>query len=281
MTIRCQRDMSVPRPGSASLSAGSTVEAHAGSAALLRRGTGPGPPRPRGGPPGRSSPAATAGAAPCAGSAPPWPPTAPDPPHPAAAPPPAPAPTPRPASRGDVPGPRGGSARFSPIRPTSSSTCGRPVTRRANGYVAQQLVAAHRHRRRDRPGHHHRGAVRARPPGSSSDRRRCGPRPRRPPCPSVAAAITRLRIRKRCRSGSAPGGHSLISRPVSAICSNSAALPTGYGRSTPQASTATVSPSAASAARCAAASMPNAPPDTTVHSRSARPYARSVVTCTP
>ena len=60
--------------------------------------------------------------------------------------------------------------------------------------------------------------------------------------PAVAAAITRLRIRNRCRSGSAPGGHSLISRPVSAIRSNSAALPTGYGRSTPHASTATVTP---------------------------------------
>ena len=85
--------------------------------------------------------------------------------------------------------------------------------------------------------------------------------------------MTRLRIRNRCRNGSAPGGHSLISSPVSAIRSNSAVLPTGYGRSTPQASTATVSPPAVSAPRWAAASMPNAPPETTVQPRSASPYA--------
>src|SRR6266508_3736458 len=55
----------------------------------------------------------------------------------------------------------------------------------------------------------------------------------------------------------------------------------GYGRATPHASTATVSPPADSAARCAAASMPNAPPDTTVHARSARPYDSSVATWVP
>jgi hypothetical protein len=89
--------------------------------------------------------------------------------------------------------------------------------------------------------------------------------------PVVAAAMTRLRMRNRGRSGSAPGIHSLTSRPVSAIRSNSAALPIGYGRSSPQASTATVSPPAVSAPRCAAESMPNAPPETTVQSRSASP----------
>ena len=46
----------------------------------------------------------------------------------------------------------------------------------------------------------------------------------------------------------------------------------------PQASTATVTPPAASAARCAAPSMPSAPPDTTVQPRSARPWARSPAT---
>lgn len=89
--------------------------------------------------------------------------------------------------------------------------------------------------------------------------------------PRVAAAITRLRTRNRGRNGSAPGGHSLTSNPASPMRSNSAALPIGYGRSIPQASTATVSPPALSAPRCAAASMPNAPPETTVQSRSASP----------
>ena len=49
----------------------------------------------------------------------------------------------------------------------------------------------------------------------------------------------------------------------------------------PPASTATVKPSAASAARCAAPSMPYAPPDTTATSRSARPAAKSAATCSP
>ncbi len=40
--------------------------------------------------------------------------------------------------------------------------------------------------------------------------------------PRVSAAISRLRTRKRCRSGAQPGGHSLTSRPVSAIRPNSA-----------------------------------------------------------
>jgi predicted enzyme related to lactoylglutathione lyase len=85
-----------------------------------------------------------------------------------------------------------------------------------------------------------------------------------------------VRKRNRWRSGSAPGGHSLISSPVSAICSNSAALPAGYGRSTPLASTATVRPPAARAARWAAASIPNAPPEMTVQLCSASPNAISV-----
>ena len=49
----------------------------------------------------------------------------------------------------------------------------------------------------------------------------------------------------------------------------------------PPASTATVKPSVASAARCAAPSMPYAPPDTTDTSRSTRPAANSAATCSP
>ena len=45
--------------------------------------------------------------------------------------------------------------------------------------------------------------------------------------PRVSAAISRLRTRKRCRSGAQPGGHSLTSRPVSAIRANSAPCAAG------------------------------------------------------
>ena len=45
--------------------------------------------------------------------------------------------------------------------------------------------------------------------------------------PRVSAAISRLRTRKRCRSGAQPGGHSLTSSPVSAIRLNSAPCAAG------------------------------------------------------
>ena len=42
-----------------------------------------------------------------------------------------------------------------------------------------------------------------------------------------AVATRRLRMLKRCRSGSAPGGYSLTSKPFAMIWSNSAELPVG------------------------------------------------------
>ena len=71
-----------------------------------------------------------------------------------------------------------------------------------------------------------------------------------------SAATRRLRDRNCRRVGRIPGGYSLTSRPLRLIRWNSAECPDGYGTSMPQASTATVTPSAARVARCAAPSMP-------------------------
>ncbi len=45
--------------------------------------------------------------------------------------------------------------------------------------------------------------------------------------PGVIAAMTRLRVRKRCRMGAHPGGHSLTTAPLSRIRSNSRSCPRG------------------------------------------------------
>ena len=71
--------------------------------------------------------------------------------------------------------------------------------------------------------------------------------------------MTRFRTRNLSLVTFRPGGHSLTTTPCAAIASNSSVWAAGYGVSTPQARTATVTPSAASAPRCAAASTPNAP----------------------
>ena len=71
-----------------------------------------------------------------------------------------------------------------------------------------------------------------------------------------SAATSRLRARNRYRAGRMPGGYSLTSSPLPLMRCRSAECPAGYGMSTPPASTATVSPSAANAARWAAPSMP-------------------------
>ena len=100
--------------------------------------------------------------------------------------------------------------------------------------------------------------------------------------PRPSAAITRLRSRNRRRVGRAArrqlGHHGTARRGPSAAGRRA---PPGRRTSTPQASTATVGPSTASAPRCAAASMPYAPPDTTVQPRSPRPDASSAATCSP
>ncbi len=96
--------------------------------------------------------------------------------------------------------------------------------------------------------------------------------------PVASAAITRLRTRNLSLLTCRPGGHSLTSTPWAAIASNSSAWAAGYGTSTPQASTATVTPSAPSAPRCAAASTPNAPPETTAQPRAATDAANSAAT---
>ncbi len=62
--------------------------------------------------------------------------------------------------------------------------------------------------------------------------------------PADNPAISRFRTRNRCRAGDAPGGYSLITAPTSAIRSINAVFATGYARSIPQASAATVGNSA-------------------------------------
>ena len=142
----------------------------------------------------------------------------------------------------------------------------------------------------------------------AAGRRRRGDRARAPPsragtapsaCPAVlqrAAADRRLdHDRAPAQRGDdpvaveepAPGGpsarrqlgHHGAARPGPRAAGRRA--PPGRRTSTPQASTATVGPSTASAPRWAAASMPNAPPDTTVQPRSPSPAASSAATCSP
>ncbi len=96
-----------------------------------------------------------------------------------------------------------------------------------------------------------------------------------------SAAITRLRVRKRCRRTDSPGGLSLTTAPSSAIRASRAVCARGYGTSTPPASTATVGPPALSAPRCAAASMPKAAPDRTVQASDASSAAHIRATSSP
>ena len=94
--------------------------------------------------------------------------------------------------------------------------------------------------------------------------------------------MTRLRTRKRSRCGSDSGGHSLTSRPCSAIRSNRCWC--GY-RVRPVDAAGEHGDRAAGRGRARRgaprASMPRAPPDTTVQSRSARPCASSAATYSP
>ena len=100
------------------------------------------------------------------------------------------------------------------MRPISSSTWADAGDEAGLGALAEQLVAAHRHRRRHRAGHDHRvPAQRQRPsqrlPGAAAggrlDDHRADGGGRDDPVADQEAVTG---------SGSAPGGHSLTSRPV-------------------------------------------------------------------
>jgi hypothetical protein len=67
--------------------------------------------------------------------------------------------------------------------------------------------------------------------------------------PREIVAMIRFLRRNRGRVGADPGGTSATTDPTSAIRARRAEWASGYGRSTPPARTATVSPSAASAPR--------------------------------
>src|SRR5690625_1656568 len=99
--------------------------------------------------------------------------------------------------------------------------------------------------------------------------------------PRARAAIKRLRVRNRARVGAEPGGSSLTISPELATCSNTCALPRGYKRSAPPANIETVKPSTARAARCAVMSIPYAPPETIVNSRSHSSVTNCAVTSSP
>jgi hypothetical protein len=99
--------------------------------------------------------------------------------------------------------------------------------------------------------------------------------------PAVRPATSRLRTRNRCRCGVASGGNSLTSSPVRPIRANSDSCARGYGSRSPPATIAMVSPSPASAPRWAAASMPNAPPETTVQPCRTRPSPSVEATLSP
>ena len=128
--------------------------------------------------------------------------------------------------------------------PASSTTSAASVTRTAP-CLADELVAAGRGRAGDRPGHGpDRQVVLARLAGGGRATRSAA-RPRRRPWPRASVAMTRLRARKRPRCGATPGGTSLTTAPEPATASMSALVGPRVGaRSTPQASTATVVPSA-------------------------------------
>ena len=87
--------------------------------------------------------------------------------------------------------------------------------------------------------------------------------------------MMRLRVKNRCGSAGTPGKTSVIIAPFSQISSKRREFPDGYGVSIPDAITAIVRPSATSAPRCAAESIPYAPPLTMSHSRSTKPAAKS------
>ena len=99
--------------------------------------------------------------------------------------------------------------------------------------------------------------------------------------PALRAATRRLRTRKRCRAGVAPGGYSVSTRPVRAMWSISVLWVGGYDRSMPHARTATVRPPTARAPRCAAPSTPSAAPETTVTPWSASSADQSRATHRP
>ena len=97
--------------------------------------------------------------------------------------------------------------------------------------------------------------------------------PRPPPSPAPNAAISLFRTRNRCRAGVVPGGYSLTTEPDSAIASSNARFASGYARSIPQASTATVAGPAirpASPPTWRDQRTPDAPPY-----QSRRPHPRS------
>ena len=96
-----------------------------------------------------------------------------------------------------------------------------------------------------------------------------------------SAAMRRLRIRNLCGIAVTPGITSLMIAPFSQISSKSRALPAGYCTSMPEAITAIVRPSATSAPRWAAVSIPYAPPLMMSHSRSTKPAAKSPAKRTP
>ena len=129
----------------------------------------------------------------------------------------------RPADRSAAPA---APARSAPMPPTASMTCAAEATSDRPRLLAPAAARGSRPTSPTSPGP---GTTMTclpepRAPAWPSPARPTARPPRRRPCPRVSAAISRLRTRNRCRSGAQPGGHSLTSRPVSAIRLNSAPL---------------------------------------------------------
>ncbi len=94
-------------------------------------------------------------------------------------------------------------------------------------------------------------------------------------------ATIRFRAGKRQGAGGVPGQYSETSSPRSPMRAASSRLRRGYGTSTPDPSTATVAPPAASAPSWAAASIPCARPLTTTAPRAASSPARARASARP
>lgn len=94
--------------------------------------------------------------------------------------------------------------------------------------------------------------------------------------PRERPLMMRLRTGKFSRRAGVPGANSETSRPFAAILSYKRVLGPGYGTSMPVPRTAMLLPVLPSAASCAALSMPQAMPETTVMPRKQRlpPYVR-------